>query len=99
HRRMKAHGLGPDGQGVPTFKAGDSHFVTQPPLRWEYPQSEIFNNELNVKEALDRQFGGENDIDGLMWMIKDRKSTRLNSSHVKISYAVFCLKKKNEKAI
>src|SRR5690625_7087553 len=27
-------------------------------------------------------------------MIKDRKSTRLNSSHVAISYAVFCLKKK-----
>src|SRR5690606_41042511 len=27
---------------------------------------------------------------------QDRKSTRLNSSHVKISYAVFCLKKKNE---
>src|SRR5690606_41268217 len=29
-------------------------------------------------------------LDGLL----DRKSTRLNSSHVKISYAVFCLKKK-----
>src|SRR5690606_30006010 len=28
---------------------------------------------------------------------KDRKSTRLNSSHVKISYAVFCLKKKKRK--
>src|SRR5690554_7259906 len=27
---------------------------------------------------------------------KDRKSTRLNSSHVRISYAVFCLKKKNK---
>src|SRR5690606_41683011 len=27
--------------------------------------------------------------------LEDRKSTRLNSSHVKISYAVFCLKKKN----
>src|SRR5690606_40579308 len=26
-------------------------------------------------------------------VLKDRKSTRLNSSHVKISYAVFCLKK------
>src|SRR3989442_6107180 len=26
---------------------------------------------------------------------EDRKSTRLNSSHVRISYAVFCLKKKN----
>src|SRR5690625_6970999 len=29
----------------------------------------------------------------------DRKSTRLNSSHVAISYAVFCLKKKNHKAL
>src|SRR5690606_41641353 len=28
------------------------------------------------------------------FILKDRKSTRLNSSHVKISYAVFCLKKK-----
>src|SRR5690606_40259468 len=28
----------------------------------------------------------------------DRKSTRLNSSHVKISYAVFCLKKKTQEA-
>src|SRR5207302_10104635 len=28
---------------------------------------------------------------------EDRKSTRLNSSHVKISYAVFCLKKKKKK--
>src|SRR5258705_4506126 len=27
---------------------------------------------------------------------RDRKSTRLNSSHLGISYAVFCLKKKNE---
>src|SRR5690606_42058515 len=37
---------------------------------------------------------------GLRWLCpglcaaRDRKSTRLNSSHVKISYAVFCLKKK-----
>src|SRR5690554_1590884 len=29
----------------------------------------------------------------------DRKSTRLNSSHVRISYAVFCLKKKKKKTI
>src|SRR5690349_23872980 len=28
---------------------------------------------------------------------RDRKSTRLNSSHVEISYAVFCLKKKKDK--
>src|SRR5206468_7977026 len=31
------------------------------------------------------------------WMEKDRKSTRLNSSHDQISYAVFCLKKKKAK--
>src|SRR5690606_41101948 len=30
---------------------------------------------------------------------RDRKSTRLNSSHVKISYAVFCLKKKKTKEL
>src|SRR3712207_3702043 len=30
--------------------------------------------------------------------VKDRKSTRLNSSHANISYAVFCLKKKNRKS-
>src|SRR5690625_5923472 len=29
--------------------------------------------------------------------VLDRKSTRLNSSHVAISYAVFCLKKKNDR--
>src|SRR5260221_7840676 len=30
------------------------------------------------------------------WILLDRKSTRLNSSHTVISYAVFCLKKKNK---
>src|SRR2546426_3144642 len=32
----------------------------------------------------------------LATVVEDRKSTRLNSSHLVISYAVFCLKKKNE---
>src|SRR5690625_6551506 len=35
--------------------------------------------------------------DKIREMIIDRKSTRLNSSHVAISYAVFCLKKKKKK--
>src|SRR5690606_40406052 len=34
-----------------------------------------------------------NELDLLKKTMGDRKSTRLNSSHVKISYAVFCLKK------
>src|SRR5690606_41590596 len=37
---------------------------------------------------------GDSDFSPLVSKL-DRKSTRLNSSHVKISYAVFCLKKKN----
>ena len=35
----------------------------------------------------------------MIMMVIDRKSTRLNSSHANISYAVFCLKKKNELGI
>src|SRR5690606_40535990 len=35
-------------------------------------------------------------IHGVIPVTVDRKSTRLNSSHVKISYAVFCLKKKKK---
>src|SRR3712207_7406361 len=34
-----------------------------------------------------------------MMMMEDRKSTRLNSSHANISYAVFCLKKKKQNTI
>src|SRR5699024_12688387 len=33
------------------------------------------------------------DEEGRPWAVEDRKSTRLNSSHVSISYAVFCMKK------
>src|SRR3712207_9578076 len=33
---------------------------------------------------------------GFDWSLEDRKSTRLNSSHANISYAVFCLKKKKK---
>src|SRR5699024_12657826 len=41
-----------------------------------------------MAEIIDREF------EGVSVQLKDRKSTRLNSSHVSISYAVFCLKKK-----
>src|SRR3712207_8549416 len=34
---------------------------------------------------------------GVRFFMRDRKSTRLNSSHANISYAVFCLKKKTKK--
>src|SRR3712207_8857200 len=45
-----------------------------------------------LREHLEHRLGGEN---GAAEVHKeDRKSTRLNSSHANISYAVFCLKKK-----
>src|SRR5690606_1674518 len=49
-------------------------------------QRRIFNSFNNLSHLLNY----------LYRKIPDRKSTRLNSSHVKISYAVFCLKKKKK---
>src|SRR5437773_9931474 len=40
---------------------------------------------------------GRDALSGALAAVEDRKSTRLNSSHITISYAVFCLKKKNRK--
>src|SRR3712207_6965873 len=40
--------------------------------------------------------GGVDEVPGDHREPEDRKSTRLNSSHANISYAVFCLKKKNK---
>src|SRR5699024_11661048 len=46
---------------------------------------DLYNMLMNKKEQL-----------GVFSLTEDRKSTRLNSSHVSISYAVFCLKKKKQ---
>src|SRR5690606_7149575 len=45
-----------------------------------------------TEKTLDLAIAGDG-----FFAVRDRKSTRLNSSHVKISYAVFCLKKKKKK--
>src|SRR5690606_40185274 len=50
-----------------------------------------FSGSLSAQVA---RYEMENAPD-ILEQIEDRKSTRLNSSHVKSSYAVFCLKKKN----
>src|SRR5207253_3718895 len=45
---------------------------------------------------VDQLFDPKTNLEAGSWYLRDRKSTRLNSSHVAISYAVFCLKKKTK---
>src|SRR5205814_9074198 len=49
------------------------------------------------RRPADRIFGGHGQARRRHFGGQDRKSTRLNSSHFGISYAVFCLKKKKDK--
>src|SRR5690625_6806861 len=58
----------------------------------EPPKVTIGGQEVAVK-GLEYYFETDTDTPGIN---EDRKSTRLNSSHVAISYAVFCLKKKKK---
>src|SRR3712207_7378582 len=57
----------------------------------------VINAEHHRKHQAERlQHVGPNDgFNASTERVEDRKSTRLNSSHANISYAVFCLKKKN----
>src|SRR5690606_42146559 len=56
-------------------------------------------NDVAPQELLFLRYAEAIDMTHLWSFCLDRKSTRLNSSHVKISYAVFCLKKKNVQAL
>src|SRR5690606_40367030 len=57
----------------------------------------VVGQTLEVLEQAGIQIEASHDLMHYRVPGRDRKSTRLNSSHVKISYAVFCLKKKRRK--
>src|SRR3712207_7748169 len=63
----------------------------------EHREIRVPHQALQLEEvpATAQELDGETPPKGVRR--KDRKSTRLNSSHANISYAVFCLKKKNSK--
>src|SRR5690606_30865282 len=65
-------------------------YIAQIPVIQSFGGTEIVGGEAEVIAALPASTG----IAARLSEYLDRKSTRLNSSHVKISYAVFCLKKK-----
>src|SRR5258708_10689766 len=72
--------------------------IRRPPRSTLFPYTTLFRSLIG-RPLLDRNLPDpviDAEIDGRRWQrhIEDRKSTRLNSSHQIISYAVFCLKKK-----
>src|SRR5258707_5598927 len=66
--------------------------IRRPPRSTLFPYTTLFRSEVRAGNVLSRR-------GRLTWIEPrpaDRKSTRLNSSHANISYAVFCLKKKTK---
>src|SRR5439155_9367525 len=83
----------------PCFYTSSTFFflmIRRPPRSTLFPYTTLFRSGSHI----DAQLQGTRRGDAEQLSIEeppfeDRKSTRLNSSHVAISYAVFCLKKKN----
>src|SRR5258708_9533924 len=77
--------------------------IRRPPRSTLFPYTTLFRSQLGVvvvdSELRVKMWHGRSEE---LWGLRaaevyeDRKSTRLNSSHQIISYAVFCLKKKNK---
>src|SRR5690349_23724596 len=78
--------------------------IRRPPRSTLFPYTTLFRSELAasadkaaIKKKLKDLIGKDVEAAYKLTSKQDRKSTRLNSSHVEISYAVFCLKKKKKK--
>src|SRR5437588_9671166 len=85
-------------RSLPLFCAGVFFFlmIRRPPRSTLFPYTTLFRS-LHVAAQSQQVFEGL--VDGsfrILLVERDRKSTRLNSSHTVISYAVFCLKKKSQ---
>src|SRR5256885_11579547 len=78
--------------------------IRRPPRSTLFPYTTLFRSgedmEIESSDALDESeeelFQVKPSTQKVSRTKKDRKSTRLNSSHLVISYAVFCLKKKKK---
>src|SRR2546427_6961459 len=71
--------------------------IRRPPRSTLFPYTTLFRSQ--IVHALGQVKGAYSLLiltPGTTYAIRDRKSTRLNSSHSQISYAVFCLKKKKK---
>src|SRR5205809_1488857 len=72
--------------------------IRPPPRSTLFPYTTLFRSQgQRLRQTRDGRQGGQRSVrTRTMLRDQDRKSTRLNSSHGYISYAVFCLKKKKE---
>src|SRR5256885_9279232 len=77
--------------------AADGVGIRHPALVIEAPSAAVAGGGVHARG---KSFLGVDEslaeFDTPLELVEDRKSTRLNSSHLVISYAVFCLKKKKE---
>src|SRR5690242_21619803 len=71
--------------------------IRRPPRSTLFPYTTLFRSWPPPPPA--RGADRRDEHSGRTGEAQDRKSTRLNSSHMSISYAVFCLKKKNNSTI
>src|SRR2546427_2941781 len=72
--------------------------IRRPPRSTLFPYTTLFRSQAELAQAHFAQAAVDHVQRGdFLGHEEDRKSTRLNSSHSQISYAVFCLKKKNIK--
>src|SRR5437773_4966188 len=67
--------------------------MRRPPISTLFPYTTLFRSGDEVVGVLQSERKSQEAV-GNASPLPDRKSTRLNSSHITISYAVFCLKKK-----
>src|SRR5258707_10670366 len=81
--------------------------IRRPPRSTLFPYTTLFRSVCRGQRVADRVLDLAHVVRALALVVRvlldrdrlvreDRKSTRLNSSHANISYAVFCLKKKKE---
>src|SRR2546428_8420450 len=71
--------------------------IRRPPRSTLFPYTTLFRSALGPRQRASNDVGGHLRRHQLAAHgVVDRKSTRLNSSHDQISYAVFCLKKKTQ---
>src|SRR5947209_10969445 len=71
--------------------------IRRPPRSTLFPYTTLFRSGKYPRAAGQRIKSGADGSRFRTHHVRDRKSTRLNSSHANISYAVFCLKKKKKK--